>query len=87
MTKIEKAVTWALAIANDNTHGYDQQYRWGPDYDCSSLIISAWQQAGVPVKTKGAAYTGNMKSAFSCLWIHRCHFQSESPNRKRYETR
>lgn len=39
MTKIEKAVTWALAIANDNTHGYDQQYRWGPDYDCSSLII------------------------------------------------
>lgn len=64
MTKIEKAVTWALAIANDNTHGYDQQYRWGPDYDCSSLIISAWQQAGVPVKTKGAAYTGNMKSAF-----------------------
>ena len=44
MTKIEKAVTWALAIANDNTHGYDQQYRWGPDYDCSSLIISAWQQ-------------------------------------------
>ena len=51
MTKIEKAVTWALAIANDNTHGYDQQYRWGPDYDCSSLIISAWQQAGVPVKT------------------------------------
>ena len=64
MTKIEKAVTWALAIANDNTHGYDQQYRWGPDYDCSSLIISAWQQAGVPVKTKGAAYTGNMKSTF-----------------------
>lgn len=64
MTKIEKAVTWALAIANDNTHGYDQQYRWGPDYDCSSLIISAWQQAGVPVKTKGATYTGNMKSTF-----------------------
>ena len=36
----------------------------GTDYDCSSLIISAWQQAGVPVKTKGAAYTGNMKSTF-----------------------
>ena len=87
MTKIEKAVTWALAIANDNTHGYDQQYRWGPDYDCSSLIISAWQQAGVPVKTKGAAYTGKYEICVSCLWIHRCHFQSESPNRKRYETR
>lgn len=87
MTKIEKAVTWALAIANDNTHGYDQQYRWGPDYDCSSLIISAWQQAGVPVKNKGSCLYRKYEICVSCLWIHRCHFQSESPNRKRYETR
>ena len=53
MTKTEKAVTWAIEIANDPAHGYDQDNRWGPDYDCSSLVISAWQQAGVPVKTKG----------------------------------
>lgn len=67
MTKTEKAVTWAIKIANDPAHGYDQDNRWGPDYDCSSLVISAWQQAGVPVKTKGATYTGNMKSVFlSC---------------------
>lgn len=67
MTKTEKAVTWAIEIANDPAHGYDQDNRWGPDYDCSSLVISAWQQAGVPVKTKGATYTGNMKSVFlSC---------------------
>ena len=67
MTKTEKAVTWAIRIANDPAHGYDQDNRWGPDYDCSSLVISAWQQAGVPVKTKGATYTGNMKSVFlSC---------------------
>lgn len=64
MTKTEKAVTWAIAIADDHTHGYDQVHRWGPDYDCSSLIISAWQQAGVPVRTNGASYTGNMKSVF-----------------------
>ena len=64
MTKTEKAVTWAIAIADDHTHGYDQVHRWGPDYDCSSLIISAWQQAGVPVRTNGAFYTGNMKSVF-----------------------
>ena len=57
MTKTEKAVTWAIEIANDPAHGYDQDNRWGPDYDCSSLVISAWQQAGVPVKTKGATYT------------------------------
>jgi hypothetical protein len=28
------------------------------------LVISAFQQAGIPVKTNGATYTGDMKSAF-----------------------
>ena len=61
---IDKAVSWALNIANDDTHGYDQTNRWGPDYDCSSLVISAFEQAGLPVKKKGASYTGNMYKAF-----------------------
>lgn len=64
---IESAVQWALAIAADDTHGYDQSGRWGPDYDCSSLVISAYQQAGINVKDAGASYTGNMYDAFiSC---------------------
>ena len=63
-TKIDKAVAWAVAIANDDSHGYDQGDRWGPDYDCSSLVIQAYEQAGVPVKAAGASYTGNMCSAF-----------------------
>nr|DAI54357.1 MAG TPA: putative peptidoglycan binding domain protein [Caudoviricetes sp.] len=64
---IDNAVTWALRIAADDTHGYDQTNRWGPDYDCSSAIIQAWQNAGIPVKSKGATYTGNMYSVFkSC---------------------
>lgn len=67
---IEKAVTWALQIAQDPAHGYDQTKRWGPDYDCSSLLISAWQQAGVRVKDAGATYTGNMLRAFL-----RCGFE------------
>jgi LysM repeat protein len=62
--KIDKAVKWAINIANDNSHGYDQINRWGRDYDCSSLVISAYQQAGVPVKSKGATYTGNMYGIF-----------------------
>lgn len=61
---INKAVSWAIAIANDDSHGYSQQSRWSPDYDCSSFVISAWQQAGVPVKTSGASYTGDMYWAF-----------------------
>lgn len=61
---IEKAVQWALQIAQDPSHGYDQTKRWGPDYDCSSFLISAWEQAGVKVKEAGATYTGNMRVAF-----------------------
>lgn len=61
--KTDEAVRLALKMANDPAHGYDQGNRWGPDYDCSSFIISVWQDAGVPLKTAGASYTGNMKSA------------------------
>lgn len=64
MGKIEKAAQWIIGIANDASHGYDQDNRWGPDYDCSSLVITAWQNAGVPVKSNGASYTGDMKPAF-----------------------
>ena len=66
MTKIEKAVQQMEAWANDPRHGYDQIYRWGEkgDYDCSSAVIQACQNAGIPVKTGGATYTGNMYSVF-----------------------
>lgn len=64
MTKIDKAVSWAIDIANDPARGYDQIDRWSPDYDCSSFLISAYEQAGVPVKTNGATYTGNMVKVF-----------------------
>lgn len=59
MTVPEKAVEWARKIADDNSHGYDQSSRWGPDYDCSSLVISAFKQAGIPLS---CTYTGNMRS-------------------------
>lgn len=64
MGKVANAVAWAVAIANDDTHGYDQNNRWGLDYDCSSLVIQAYEQAGIPVKKNGASYTGNMVSVF-----------------------
>lgn len=57
---IEKAVSWLEAKAADPTCGYDQTHRWGPDYDCSSFVITAWQNAGVPLKSRGATYTGNL---------------------------
>lgn len=64
MSKVETAVKWFEGIANDNSHGYDQLNRWGPNYDCSSAVITAYEQAGVKVKTAGATYTGNMYNVF-----------------------
>ena len=64
MSKANGAVAWAVAIANNPAHGYDQTSRWGPDYDCSSLVISAWESVGVAVREAGASYTGNMRTAF-----------------------
>lgn len=66
MGVVEKAISWMESTARDNSHGYDQDYRWGQkgDYDCSAAVITAWEKAGVPVKTKGATYTGDMKKVF-----------------------
>lgn len=61
MTVAEQALQWAINIANDQSHGYSQANRWGnPDYDCSSLVLSAYKKAGVDVGQ--ATYTGNMRS-------------------------
>lgn len=62
MTIPEAAVQWAVGIANDQSHGYSQQNRWGPDYDCSSLALSAYKQAGVPIDFNKVCYTGNMQN-------------------------
>lgn len=62
MTIPEKAVQWAIQTASDNSHGYSQADRWGPDFDCSSFVISAYRAAGL--KLPNATYTGNMRAAF-----------------------
>lgn len=62
---VEDAIQWALAIARDNSHGYDQANRWGPDYDCSSLVYEAFRVGGgfnLPVHS---GYTGSMIADFT----------------------
>ena len=59
-TAIENALAWAVSIANDDSHGYSQQNRQGPDYDCSSLVINSLKHAGI--NTGGASYTGDMRT-------------------------
>lgn len=62
---IKAAIEWARQIAADNTHGYSQSSRWGRDYDCSSFVISALEAGGFPMKSYGATYTGNMRTALA----------------------
>lgn len=57
---IKKVIDWAISIPYEKP-----TTKWGnPNYDCASLVINAWDNFNVPVKEKGATYTGNMKEAF-----------------------
>ncbi|MDO4807354.1 MAG: peptidoglycan amidohydrolase family protein [Coriobacteriales bacterium] len=51
-------LAYAVKIAEDDAHGYSQLSRWGPDYDCSSLVITSLREAGLPTGT--AYFTGDM---------------------------
>lgn len=56
----------AEEIAADPSHGYDQLKRWGPDFDCSSLVCYVVESVGIPVRSAGkSTYTGNMKAGFT----------------------
>lgn len=56
---LQKAIDWAVGIAKDDSHGYDQSNRNGPDYDCSSLISTALWYGGFKISPN--SWTGNMK--------------------------
>ena len=68
-TRKDRMVQLALDIANDPTHGYSQKPpsgRWGPDFDCSSLMYYLANKAGFPVGTGGekVRFTGTMLKDF-----------------------
>lgn len=46
MPSIETMVSFMEQVANDDTHGYSQKNRTGPDYDCSSLVGKALEKGG-----------------------------------------
>ena len=64
MGVIDKAVSWAVDIANDDSY----KYIWGGwgasdgGYDCGHFVITAYRQAGIDT---GASYTGDMYSCFT----------------------
>lgn len=46
MPDLEKMVRQMEDWCNDDSHGYSQYHRYGPDYDCSSAVIEALKRAG-----------------------------------------
>lgn len=64
-----KFVEEMLRYADDDSHGYSQKPpsgRWGPDFDCSSLIYQAASNAGYDVGTgrDKVRFTGTMLKDF-----------------------
>lgn len=64
-SRVEKAISWAISIANDNSHGYSMKNRYGPDYDCSSFVSAAFKYGGFNVSSN--LWTGNMERAFTSV--------------------
>ena len=52
-------LSWAVSIAEDDSHGYSQAARMGPDYDCSSFVWYALTEAGYELGSYPFA-TGSM---------------------------
>lgn len=67
MTKTDKFVQFAAAVANNPQCGYSQINRWAPDYDCSSLMYACGYYAGYPLKDYDPRYTGTMINDFSAV--------------------
>ena len=55
---IDKAVAWAISIADDDSHGYNNSGNgWGPgEYNCIGLVITAYMQAGVNLTEHNIQY-------------------------------
>ena len=57
MLDLNKVVNFAVNIANDDSHGYSQIHRYGPDYDCSSLVTAALIAGGADIPKTLTTYT------------------------------
>jgi len=60
---INKVVNWAVAIANDDSHGYSYGGKGPTNYDCSGFIWAAYNKNGL--STLSYASTGSMKGTYA----------------------
>lgn len=64
--RIKAAVEKAIEIANDDSHGYSQINRTGPDFDCSSFLAYCLRCGGFDISVSGT-WTGNMLDTLKAL--------------------
>ena len=69
---------WAIDIANDDSHGYSQCNRWGPDYDCSSLVWYSLLNSGYSAEELGgsAFSTGYMDGVLTSIGFERHNYNA-----------
>lgn len=53
---LEAALQIFENLLNDDSHGYSQSNRWGPDFDCSSSIVYSLKQAGFDTGSANTTY-------------------------------
>ena len=70
MSNIATAVAYMKMIANDDSHGYDQSNRYSPDFDCSSLVAKALNEAGFNISIY--SWTGNLESQLIACGFKKC---------------
>lgn len=76
--KMEKAINWAVGIANDDSHGYSQAKRDnGTNYDCGSLVYYALVHAGIAGETKHAPDSAHFGDALKKLGFTELKFTGE----------
>ena len=67
MSKTARFIQAAIAYAMDDSHGYSQARRWGPDFDCSSLMYQCGYDAGYALSKQNPRYTGSMIEDFGAV--------------------
>ena len=60
-----KAVQWAVDIANDNRYGYVSGGMGNGGYDCTQLVHAAYEAAGVSLPEKGNVNNSNIVSYYT----------------------
>ena len=65
MSKVDAFIKEAVRVANDPKSGYSQLRRWGPDFDCASLMYHCADVAGFKINQVDPRYTGTMIRDFT----------------------